>query len=92
MDFLFFGLTATCLFAFRRRDFKEGRRTPGKGLARMPGHPVTTFLFVAASWLVVINTIFKYPHNTAVGFGILFAGIPVYFFWSAQKRKRGQET
>jgi APA family basic amino acid/polyamine antiporter len=92
MDFLFFGLTATCLFAFRRRDFKEGRRTPEKGLARMPGHPVTTFLFVAASWLVVINTIFKYPHNTAVGFGILFAGIPVYFFWSAQKRKRGQET
>ena len=89
MDFLFFGLTATCLFTFRRRDFKDGRRTPEKGLALMPGHPVTTFLFVAASWLVVINTIFKYPHNTAIGFGILFAGIPVYFFWSAQKRKEG---
>jgi len=92
MDFLFFGLTATCLFAFRRRDARNGVRAPEKGLARMPGHPVTTFLFVAASWLVVINTIFKYPRNTAVGFGILFAGIPVYFFWSAQKRKRGRET
>lgn len=92
MDFLFFGLTATCLFAFRRRDSREGRRAPQKGLARMPGHLVTTFLFVATSWLVVINTIFKYPRNTAVGFGILFAGIPVYFFWSAQKRKRSRET
>ncbi|MGH9728936.1 MAG: APC family permease [Candidatus Acidiferrales bacterium] len=92
MDFLFFGLTATCLFAFRRRDFRSGERIHERGLARMPGHPVTTFLFVAASWLVVINTIFKYPHNTAVGFGILFAGIPVYFFWSAKKRKRDQEA
>ena len=92
MDFLFFGLTATCLFAFRRRDSKIGQHVQESSLARMPGHPVTTFLFVAAAWLVVINTIFKYPRNTAVGFAILFAGIPVYFFWSTQKRRRGQET
>jgi len=92
MDFLFFGLTATCVFAFRRRDSREGGRTSEKSLARVPGHPVTTFLFVATSWLVVINTIFKYPHNTAVGFGILLAGIPVYFFWSAQRKKRSKET
>ena len=92
MDFLFFGLTATCVFAFRRRDAREGGRNPEKGLARVPGHPVTTFLFVLTSWLVVINTIFEYPHNTAVGFGILFAGIPVYFFWNAQKKKRSKGT
>jgi APA family basic amino acid/polyamine antiporter len=92
MDFLFFGLTATCLFVFRRRDLQAGVRTAPTGLSRMPGHPVTTFLFVAASWLVVLNTIFKYPRDTAVGFGILFAGIPVYFFWSAQKRKRSLQT
>jgi len=89
MDFLFFGLTATCLFSFRRRDSSADESGPAKGLARMPGHPITTILFIAACWLVVINTIFKYPHNTAIGFGILFAGIPVYFFWSWQKSKRG---
>ncbi len=89
MDFLFFGLTATCLFPFRRRDASSGEIPATRGLARMPGHPITTILFVAACWLVVINTIFKYPHNTAIGFGILFAGIPVYFFWSWQKSKRG---
>lgn len=92
MDFLFFGLTATCLFTFRRRDLAAGVPRPERGLARMPGHPTTTFLFVAACWLIVINTIFKYPHNTAVGFGILFAGIPVYFFWSRQKSKRGSHS
>lgn len=92
MDFLFFGLTATCIFVFRRRESKEAGRSAARGLARIPGHPVTTFLFVAASWLVVANTIFKYPQNTAVGFSILFAGIPVYFFWSRLKAKRSQET
>ncbi|HEV2287865.1 MAG TPA: amino acid permease [Candidatus Acidoferrales bacterium] len=92
MDFLFFGLTATCLFAFRRRDSPRDEYGPARGLARMPGHPITTVLFVAACWLVVINTIFKYPRNTAIGFGILFAGIPVYFFWSWQKSKRGTDS
>lgn len=92
MDFLFFGLTATCIFVFRRSG-KGAHETAGSGgLARMPGHPVSTFMFVVVCWLVVINTIFKYPRNTAVGFGILFAGIPVYVLWSRQKRKRSMGT
>lgn len=86
MDFLFFGLTATCVFVFRRRA-AEVRIDTRKKFARMPGHPVTTFLFVSVCWLVVINTIFKYPRNTAVGFGILLAGIPAYFFWAYQKKR-----
>lgn len=88
MDFLFFGLTATCIFVFRGKNRGMPQHAASGGLARMPGHPVTTFIFVAACWLVVINTIFGYPRNTAVGFGILFAGIPVYFLWSRQKRRR----
>ncbi|HKW87126.1 MAG TPA: amino acid permease [Candidatus Acidoferrales bacterium] len=88
MDFLFFGLTATCLFVFRRRERETAAVGADGDFIRVPGHPVTTILFVAAAWLVVLNTIFTYPRNTAVGFGILFAGIPVYFFWSRQKRKR----
>jgi APA family basic amino acid/polyamine antiporter len=47
----------------------------------MPGHPVTTFLFVAACWVVVINTVYKYPANSLVGLAIMLAGIPVYFLW-----------
>ena len=37
VDFIFFGLTATCLFVFRRRD--AGRASDG---FRTPGHPWTT--------------------------------------------------
>jgi APA family basic amino acid/polyamine antiporter len=77
MDFLFFGLTATCIFIFRKRE-KEG--------ARVPGHPVTTALFIGISWLVVASTIVKYPANTAIGFGILLAGIPVYLLWNRKRR------
>ena len=75
VDFIFFGLSATCIFVFRKRN-REG----GEGY-RMPGHPVTTFLFVAACWVVVINTVYKYPANSLVGLAIMLAGIPVYFLW-----------
>jgi len=38
-------------------------------------------LFIAACWLVVINTIIHYPSNTLIGMAILVAGIPAYLFW-----------
>ncbi|HKB72594.1 MAG TPA: amino acid permease [Thermoanaerobaculia bacterium] len=90
MDFLFFGLTASCLFVFRRREKRGGARRDSRfpALARVPGHPVTTALFVAVSWLVVVSTIARYPVNTAVGMGILVAGIPVYLAWSRRKKGR----
>jgi len=84
VDFIFFGLTATCIFLFRRR--KENRDAAElNAITRVPGHPVTTGLFVVICWLVVINTLYKYPENTLIGFAILFAGIPAYFFWRGRK-------
>jgi APA family basic amino acid/polyamine antiporter len=77
MDFLFFGLTASCLFVFRRRDRESGAPTG----YRVPGHPWTTGIFVAVSWIVVANTIFRYPANSLLGMGILVLGLPVYAFW-----------
>ncbi len=85
MDFLFFGLTATCLFALRR---KRGTGAARGALARVPGHPVTTLLFVAACWLVVGSTLVRYPENSAVGMAILAAGVPVYFVWRLIDRWR----
>jgi APA family basic amino acid/polyamine antiporter len=74
IDFIFFGLTGASLFVFRRRDSHEGYR--------VPGHPYTTALFVAVCWLVVLNTICRYPANTALGLGILALGVPVYAVFS----------
>ena len=88
MDFLFFGLTGASLFVFRSREAHGEKSAPDE--YRAPGHPYTTGLFVLISWLVVINTIFKYPRNSLLGMSILVLGLPVYAFW-ARKNKVGEE-
>ncbi|PYQ62410.1 MAG: amino acid transporter [Acidobacteria bacterium] len=70
VDFIFFGLTGLSLFVFRRR-------LPPAPF-RAPGHPVTTAIFVAACWAVVIATIVRNPINSAIGIGILLAGLVAY--------------
>jgi APA family basic amino acid/polyamine antiporter len=82
VDFIFFGLTATCIFILRRRD----REQLNQAQYKMPGHPVTTALFIAACWLVVANTVYKNPGNTWIGLAILAAGVPAYFFWRWWRR------
>ncbi|HSU16992.1 APC family permease [Longimicrobium sp.] len=80
VDWIFFGLTAGTIFVFRRRAAGDGDAG-----ARIPGHPVTTALFIAAAALIVASTVWKYPANSAVGIAIMLAGIPVYLLW----RRRG---
>ena len=79
VDFLWFGLTGAALILFRRREPES------RGFA-VPGHPFTTLLFVAACWLIVLVTVWNAPANSAVGYAILLAGIPVCLFWL---RRRG---
>ena len=90
MDFIFFGLSATCIFVFRRRDARD-HSAPADPAARtgfrLRGHPYTTLLFIAMCWLVAANTIEKYPRHTLGGMAILAAGVPVYFFWSRRSSK-----
>ena len=90
VDFLFFGLTATTIFVFRSRA-RRGLMSAGAG-HKVPGHPVTTAVFVAICWWVVANAIYRYPQNSLIGIGLLLAGIPVYLLWSrAGRRKLPQE-
>jgi len=84
MDFLFFGLTGASLFVFRRRAGKAADAPAGY---RVPGHPITTAIFVLSSWLVVINTIYKYPKNSLLGMAILALGLPVYGYWASKEKK-----
>jgi APA family basic amino acid/polyamine antiporter len=79
MDWLFFGLTASCIFVFRRREAREQEPAGVPDGFRVPGHPWATGVFVLVAWLIVLNTIYKYPRNTGVAVGILLAGVPVYY-------------
>ncbi len=80
VDFIFFGLTGAALFVFRKRL--------GPGAFKTPGHPVTTAIFTIACWVIVIGTFARSPINSAIGLGILAAGLPAYWFWRSG-RSRG---
>jgi basic amino acid/polyamine antiporter, APA family len=87
VDFLFFGLTATTIFVFRRRAL-HAAISPGY---KVPGHPVTTVAFVAVCWWVVGSAIYRYPGNSLIGIGLLLAGIPVYWLWSRAGRNHSKQ-
>ncbi|MBI3449666.1 MAG: amino acid permease [Acidobacteria bacterium] len=66
-DWLFFGLTVGALFVLRRRD------PAGDGIASMPGHPITTLVFVAAAAGIVLNSFVAYTTQSLIGTAILVA-------------------
>jgi APA family basic amino acid/polyamine antiporter len=85
-DFIFFGLTGTCIFILRRKDAYKPARF------HVPGHPFTTLFFVIASWLIVITTVYKYPLNSAIGIALILSGIPAFFFWRAKQTNGYQKV
>jgi basic amino acid/polyamine antiporter, APA family len=71
IDFIFFSLTAACLFVFNKR---------GEPMT-MPGHPLTTLAFICISMGVVIATFMHDPLHSVIGLGLTLAGIPIYVLW-----------
>src|SRR5438270_11775319 len=59
-DFVFFALTACCIFVFRRRGVR--------GPFAMPGHPVTTTAFILVCAAVVASTFRADPFHSLAGF------------------------
>jgi basic amino acid/polyamine antiporter, APA family len=67
-DWLFFGLTAGALVIVRARH-----PAPDGPIARMPGHPWTTFVFIAVAAGIVVNSFVAYPTQSLIGSAILSA-------------------
>jgi APA family basic amino acid/polyamine antiporter len=79
LDAVFFGLTGAALLVFRKRD-----PSAVKGM-RMPGHPVTTMVFVLAFWTLALSTIIQFPKDAGMGVLILLLGVPIYLFWRGRR-------
>jgi len=79
-DWLFFGLTAAGLLIVRARD-----PHPAGDVAFVPGHPVTTLMFVAVAAGIVLNSFVVYPTQSLIGASILAAATLVFF---VTKRRR----
>jgi basic amino acid/polyamine antiporter, APA family len=88
IDYIFFGLSAIALIIFRNRDARE----PGtpRPIFRMPGHPVTTLIFLAIAWGVVGDVVATSPAETGIGIAILLSGLPIYwlFTWRGASRRQ----
>ena len=84
MDSIFFALTAVCLFVLRRRATSAH---PSPAGVRVPGHPWTTALFIAAQILIVMSTFAHDPLRSCIGLGIAAAGLPAFLWWSANKQR-----
>src|SRR5215471_19183607 len=76
-DWIFFGLSAACVFALRRHDAAAGHPTT----ATVPFHPWTTLAFIAASAWIVFQSLAHDPRNGAIGVALMLASWPVYLLW-----------
>jgi APA family basic amino acid/polyamine antiporter len=79
VDFAFLALTAATVFAFRARDGGT------VALLRTPGHPWTTLFFIGVSLAVVAATFVEHPGRSLLGWALVAAGLPVYFYWERRK-------
>ncbi|HZK99341.1 MAG TPA: amino acid permease [Caulobacteraceae bacterium] len=85
MNFLFFGLSASCLFVLRRRERASGSEGPAGGF-RVPWHPWTTGAFILACVAVVAASFWAFPVNSLIGYAILVLGVPPYLYWRGRSR------
>ena len=71
------------------RSTTESRRTQTRHRIPRPRPPLHHRAIRVSCWLVVINTIYKYPANTLLGMVILALGVPVYAFWARRSARAG---
>jgi APA family basic amino acid/polyamine antiporter len=83
-EWLFYMISASTVFVFRRREPDLPRPY------RVLGYPVVPALFVLASAVLLYYTFTDNLANSALGSLVILAGIPVFFGFS--RSKRGQQS
>ena len=51
----------------------------------MPGHPLTTLVFIAICLFVVQATFLHDPGHSLIGLALTIAGLPVYLLWRKRR-------
>jgi basic amino acid/polyamine antiporter, APA family len=75
-EWLFYMITASTVFVFRRRNPALQRPY------RVWGYPLVPFLFVAASAVLLYYTFSENIRYSAIGTLVILAGVPVFYFFS----------
>ncbi len=78
-EWLFYMLTASTIFVFRRRDPDAPRPY------RVWGYPAVPLLFVLASGVLLYYTFADNVRNSALGCLVILAGIPVFYAFARRR-------
>jgi APA family basic amino acid/polyamine antiporter len=78
-EWLFYMITSSTIFVFRRREPDAARPY------RVWGYPVVPVLFVLASSILLYYTFTDNLVNSIFGLLVILAGIPIFFWFSRQR-------
>jgi APA family basic amino acid/polyamine antiporter len=78
-DWLFYGLTVSTVFIFRRRD------DPAKRPFSMVGYPLLPAIFILAAMVLVVFSVENDPKNSLAGLAVILLGVPLHYLL---KRRR----
>jgi APA family basic amino acid/polyamine antiporter len=70
---LFYALTASTVFVFRKREREKTRSF------RMRGYPVVPAVFIAAAAVLVVFSLIDQPRNSLAGALVILLGVPVHY-------------
>ncbi|MBM3296980.1 MAG: amino acid permease, partial [Candidatus Aminicenantes bacterium] len=85
-QWLFFGLTAAAVFILRVK--KPDLPRPYKTF----GYPVIPAVFILSALFISLNSLLRRPQDALLGLGIIFLGLPVYFFFLYLRKKPQTDT
>jgi len=80
-EWLFYALTASTIFIFRRREPDAARPY------RVTGYPVVPALFIIAALVLLVFSFADEPRNSTIGAAVILCGIPIYLFTQRHKRR-----
>ncbi|MEO6910757.1 MAG: APC family permease, partial [Edaphobacter sp.] len=78
-EWLFYALTASTIFVFRRREPNAVRPYS------VPGYPVVPALFILSAAVLLIFSFHDQARNSLLGTGIILLGIPLHSFLQSRK-------
>ena len=74
-SWIFYGMSAGAVIILRKKrpDMDRPYKTPA--------YPWIPIIFIFFAIFLTINTIMEAPRDAAIGFGIILAGLPLYYYW-----------
>jgi basic amino acid/polyamine antiporter, APA family len=80
-EWLFYMISASTVFVLRQKEPDAPRPY------RTWGYPIVPALFIAAAAVLLYYTFTENIRNSAWGLVIIFAGLPIYFYFSSRKQE-----